>query len=160
MKKLKYVIPFCLLISLILSGCYINLSNSIFEKNKPSKSYYTYEMLSYFKKENPLEVNVLYVNFYRGKRLDEGEILTLRKFFKYLKKDNFIEKPKDLPKAPEYKIFVKFKNNKYVLDIYNNNYISLYPWDGNHEKDYITMKDTYTSYNIFNLCEYVISHNK
>lgn len=160
MKKFKYIIPILLVFSLLLTGCYIKIPNSILEKKKPSISYYTDEMINSFKKEDPLEVNVLYLNFYKGQRLDEGEILTLRKFFKYLKKDNFTEKPKDLPEAPEYKLFITFNHEKYVLDVYNNNYLSLYPWDGDYEKDYITMKDTYTSYNIFNLCEYVISNNK
>ncbi|MFX0548819.1 DUF4883 family protein [Hathewaya histolytica] len=160
MKKYKSLLILILCFSLFLSGCYIKIDTSKFKKKKPSKSYYTNEMLNCFKAEDPTEINVLYLNFYKGKRLEEGEILTTRKFFKYLKSENYIYKPKDLPQNPEYKIFITFSERKFVIDVYNENYISLYPWDGDYEKDYISMKDTYTSYNLFNLCKYIVPNTK
>lgn len=159
MKLFKKTICIFIIFSLFITGC-SSLELYNLKNKKPSKSYYTEKLLSCFEKDDNCEINVLYTNFYKGKRINKGETLIIRKFFKYQKNDSFITNPKNLPKNPEYKLFLTFKKDKFVIDVYNDKLISVYPWDGNLEKDYISMENTYVSYNLFNLCKYVIDKSK
>lgn len=85
----------------------------------------------------------------------------MRKFFKYLPSTNYIKKPSLKDQPPKYKLFINFKKNKkYVIDIYSEIYVTVYPWDGVYEKDYLTMENTYTSYNLYYLCEYIMKNTK
>ena len=40
---------------------------------------------------------------------------------------------------PPYRLYFNFKNKSYVVEVYNEKYLSIYPWDGNYPRDYINM---------------------
>ncbi|KYH35047.1 hypothetical protein CLTEP_10400 [Clostridium tepidiprofundi DSM 19306] len=156
-KKNIYFIPILILIVLFFSSCTVNIDKFI-EKNKPNKFYYTQSLVTDFHNNPNHSVNVLYLNFYKSQKLDKSEILILRKFFKNLKNSDFISKPENLPDKPVYKLFCMFDNKcKYVIEVYNDRFLCIYPWDGYYEEDYIDMKNTYNAYNIMGLCKYVFN---
>ncbi|MEG0642223.1 MAG: DUF4883 family protein [Clostridium sp.] len=147
-KSILFLIIVLATFSLI--GC-----KSLFINEKPSNAYYTKNLLSDLSTYENCHANALYMNFYKGERLEEDEFLIARKFLKYIQPENFIEKPTELPETPVYKMYFTFNESKYVINIYNQKYISIYPWDGDYAMDFIDMSSSYTSYNLFNLCEYI-----
>lgn len=149
MKKLISLF-IIIVMSISLLGC-----KSTFTTEKPGKDYYTKKLISDLSTYENCHSNAVYMNFYKGKRLEVDELLTARKFLKYLQPENFIAKPEDLPDMPMYKMYFTFENSKYVLNIYNQKYISIYPWDGEYKMDFIDISNCYTSYNLFSLCEYI-----
>ncbi|WP_275935971.1 DUF4883 family protein [Clostridium haemolyticum] len=56
---------------------------------------------------------------------------------------------------PKYKIFFSFPQSKerYVLNVYNSEYLSVHPWDGNFPMDYISTKNIPYRFSIYNLCK-------
>ncbi|MBU5900301.1 DUF4883 family protein, partial [Vibrio cholerae O1] len=64
---------------------------------------------------------------------------------KSLKDSNFINE-EDLPNKPLYKIFIDLNSEKYVIDIYGDDLITLYLWDSDVRKDYLSLKDIPNSF--------------
>lgn len=150
LSKLLFV-PAAIIICIIAAGC-----NSIIISNKPSLFYYTNILSKELKQENSYLCIAMDTNFYKEHTLALEDKKTIGNFINNLHKENFINKPKDLPKKPFYKLYFTFKNSKYLMDIYNENYAALYPWDGNYEKDYINMSNIPAAYNLYSLCKYMI----
>jgi hypothetical protein len=146
----------CVFFSLILFGCNYNFSKSIFIKSKPNNYYYTNLLMKDLSLEKPVELYALYMNFYKKKDFSKEDLSTFSDFFNSLNKDSFVEKPAKLPDKPLYKIFLTFSENKYMINVYNENIISIYPWDGAYGMDYIDTSKMYKAYNLYGLCKYLI----
>lgn len=142
-----YLLVFCF----ILTGC-----SSIIEQKKTAAYYYTSLFSECINEDNSFLGTVLDTNFYKEKTLTDDNKTTIKCFIKNLHKENFINKPKDLPQKPVYKMYFTFKKDKYVMNVYNENYVSLYPWDGDYPEDYIDMRSIPISYNIYSLCKFLI----
>lgn len=106
--------------------------------------------------EKPTELYALYMNFYKKKDFPKEDLSTFAEFFNSLNNNSFIEKPADLPAKPLYKIFLTFSENKYVINVYNKDFISIYPWDGSYSMDYIDTSKMHKAYNLYGLCKYLI----
>ena len=154
MKNFKYTIVVFLLLTVIFSSC----SNPISSK-KSSKYYYTNLVAKHLIKDNKIKGNIMDTNFYKEINLSLDDISTIQSFINNLKGSNFINPPKDLPKKPKYKIYLNFQKSKYVINVYNDKYISIYPWDGKFPMDYIDMTGVYLSNNLYGLCENVFHKN-
>jgi hypothetical protein len=146
---------------ILFIGCNIKfgnytINNFTIVKKKPNNLYYTNNLLKNITLESSMKITLLDTNFYNEKELSKEDIDTVKNFSKALKKNNFIEKPKDLPEKPSYKLFFTFKKEKYVMNIYNEKYISVHPWDGTYSMDYINMEGVQPLYNIYGLCKYLI----
>ncbi|MBK5242568.1 DUF4883 family protein [Clostridium sp.] len=153
----KYILLLlCAFLSLNLFGCNCKISKNMFDKNKPNNYYYTSLLMSDLSTEKPTEIYALYMNFYKEKDFDHEDLSIFSDFFNSLKNDSFIEKPADLPEKPLYKIFVSFSENKYIINLYNENFISIYPFDGDYKMDYINTSKMYKAYNLYGLCKYLI----
>ncbi|WP_281419381.1 DUF4883 family protein [Clostridium psychrophilum] len=150
------LIIICIFFSLDLFGCKYDFNKSIYIKNKPNDFYYTNLLMKDLSQEKPVELYTLYMNFYKKKDFSKDNLSTFIQFFNSLNNNSFISKPANLPNKPLYKIFVTFSVNKYVINIYNDKYISIYPWDGNYSMDYIDTSKMYKAYNLFGLCKYLI----
>lgn len=160
MKKVftykKFIIFFIILQILFLIGCDMNPIKLSINSGKPFNFYYTNLLSKNIKLGNTMKCVIFDTNLYKEKELPAEENQTIKNFLNELTRDNFIEKPSDLPQKPIYKIFFKFDNDKYVINVYNNKYISVYPWDGSYSMDYIDMSSVHTANNIYYLCKYVI----
>ena len=49
------------------------------------------------------------------------------------------------------------KKDKYIINVYNKQYISVYPFDGNFSMDYIDMSNIPEAYNLYNLCNFLFN---
>lgn len=161
MKKRFLYIIIVLSIPFILAGCSIkvgnySINNFTVTKNKPNNYYYTNSLAKNLTLESNFKVKLLDTNFYKEKELTKDDIDIIKNFAKSLKKSNFIDKPKELPNKPLYKFFLTFNNEKYVINVYNEKYISVYPWDGSYSMDYVDMDGIQTLYNLFGLCKFLI----
>lgn len=154
MKKL-YILFSIFLISLTLYSC---KSSSIFNLNsKPSTSFYTECLKDLISNSKDIHIKVLCLNYYKAKILSEQEKELIYVFTSLLKDDYFINKPDDLPSKVQYKMFIEDDDNKYVINVYSSKYISIHPWDGKYEEDFLDISDIFNSYNTYDLCKYFIS---
>lgn len=164
MKNKFIYICFVLFISIIFAGCTIKIgdytiNNFYITKKKPNNLYYTNNLAKNLTLESSFKVSILDTNFYKEKELSKEDIDIIKKFVKSLKKSNFIEKPKEISDKPPYKLFLTFSKEKYIINVYNEKYLSVYPWDGIYSMDYINMDGIKPLYNIFSLCKYLIGNN-
>jgi hypothetical protein len=162
MKLKKKFILLCtlIIISILLIGCNYNindLSNIIFNPNKPNNFYYTNILAKNLALETSCKVTILDTNFYKEKELNKDNINIIRYLLKNLNKNNFISKPKALTSKPIYKIYLTFSKDKFVINVYSDKYIAIYPWDGNYPMDYIDMKGIPASLNLYSLCKYLFN---
>ena len=150
-KNSIYLAVLSLMISILLIGC-----NFSYNKKKPNNYYYTNLLAKNLTLSTSCKASTVDTNFYKKQALSEDDIDTIKKFTKAVNKKNFISCPKDLPKKPAYKIIVEFKEEKLIINVYNEKYISIYPWDGSYSMDYLNMSNIETGYNLYNLCKYLI----
>ena len=144
-KKIKLLIFLCFCI--LLTACSLNLNN---EKNV--NNFYTKQLEKTLASNDPVAFSVTDTNFYKEITLSQEDVTTIKSFISNLKSENFIDKPKDIPEKPKYKLYLKFKNEKFVINVYTEKYITLYPWDGFYKMDYIDMTGVFLNYNLYGLC--------
>lgn len=132
--------------------------NKIYLNNKkPNNFYYTNLAAKNIKFISETKFKVIDMNFYKEIELDKDNIDKVTSFLNTLNKDNFIESPKDLPQKLKYKMFITSKNDIYVINVYSNKYISVYPWDGAFQMDYIDMSSIPSSINLYEMCKFIYS---
>lgn len=154
MKCLKKLLVFILVvISLAATGC---TNIDLLHKTKPSAFYYANCLLKSFHTEKSVKASLIDTSYYKNHALTADEVNQTIEFLNKLTKNNFIKKPVKLPSKPLYRMFYSFSNTKYVIDVFNKDYISIYPWDGDFEKDYLNISSIPASCNLYNLCEYAI----
>lgn len=152
MKKLL-IILLSFFIVLFISGC---SKIPISFNNKPSNSYYSKELLNKYKLDGLDKVTAFEVNYSKERPVDEKDAEIINKFLTSVDNSSYISKPSDLPEKSKYKFFIDLKNNdKYVIDVYDEKYVSIYPWDGNYSPDYIDMTNVHTLYNLYGLSKYL-----
>lgn len=150
-----------LVLILPLSGCSFTVGNYKVDnfsvsKKKPFNFYYTNQLAKNLSLSKNCKTIILDTNFYKEKDLVKDDIDTIKKFTKELNKQNFVDKPTNLPAKPIYKLFFTFDKEKYIINVYNERYLSIYPWDGTYPMDYIDMNGISPSYNLHSLCKYLI----
>ncbi|WP_258876434.1 DUF4883 family protein [Clostridium sp. CM028] len=155
-KSKCVLLVICVFFSLSFFGCRYNFDKSIFIKSKPNNFYYTKLLMKDLSLEKPTEHYALYMNFYKKEDFSNEDLSSFTKFFNSLNNDSFIDKPANLPDKPIYKIFLTFSKNKYMINVYNEKFISIYPWDGSYKMDYIDTSKMYKAYNLYGLCKYLI----
>lgn len=152
-KKLRYLITF-IIISILLSSCNFNFQ---FNSKKPNNYYYTNLLAECISKEVSYKCTAINTSFYNEIEISQNDKTTISNLFQKLNSKNFINKPTNLPNKPKYRLMFIFKDSTYLMDIYNEKIISIYPWDGKLEKDYIDLSSIPLSYNINSLCEYLFN---
>lgn len=161
MKNLKKGSSIFIILGLII---FILVSTKFhLNKKKPNNFYYTNLLAKNLTLCTNHKITILDTNFYKTKDLCKEDVKTLKNFLKELRKPNFVAKPISLNTKPKYKIFFSFKGdsneNKYVINIYDDKYISTYPWDGNWEMDYINTKTIPQRFNLYSLCKNTFGEN-
>lgn len=159
LRKLLYFLCTLLIISILLTGCNYAINNTISIKKKPNNFYYTDILSKSMAAEPSYKCTVLNINLSRQKKLDDKNTAIITSMIKSLNTKNFIPKPENLNTKPLYKIFFTFDKNKLVMNVYNERYLSVYPWDGNYPMDYIDVNGISISLNIYNLCNYIFENN-
>lgn len=155
MKKFLYSLLFVLIISTFFFGCGENII--YYNNKKPNNFYYTNLLSKDIKLENSIKCKAIDMNYYKEIEFDKENLNKIVAFLNKLSEDNFIESPSDLPQKPKFKLFFIFGNGEYVINVYNNKYISIYPWDGSFKMDFIDMTSIPASLNIFEICNFIYS---
>ncbi|WP_318737002.1 DUF4883 family protein [Clostridium sp. JS66] len=157
MKKIWLYLSMSFIIAILFVGCNYNLSNIMFNKNKPNNFYYTNLLAKDLTLETSYKCVAVDTNLSKEKEIDSENKLLFKNMLKSLNKNNFIAKPKDLPDKPAYKIFFTFNKEKMVISVYNEKFISIYPWDGNYDMDYIDMNGVPLSLNLYSICKFIFN---
>lgn len=157
LKKILFFLNTLFIITILFTGCNYNFSNIKFQKTKPNNFYYTNALAKDLTLEPTYKCVILNTNFYNEKELSKENADTIKAMLKSLNKNNFISKPTDLAEKPSYKMFLTFNKEKFVINIYNEKYLSIYPWDGNFPMDYIDMTGVPASQNLYSLAKYVFN---
>ncbi|MCR1933600.1 DUF4883 family protein [Clostridium tepidum] len=158
-----YLKKFFNLIILIFISCFFLTScNIVFpidglKGKKPNNFYYTNLLAKNMTFEKEYKVTILETNFYKGKEISKKDKETIKYFTTLLRKQNFKTLEKKPESKPLYKIFFTFKKDKYIINIYNKQYISVHPFDGDFPMDYIDMSSIPEAYNLYNLCDFLFS---
>lgn len=155
LKKISTYLCTLFIISILFVGCNYKFDNISINKNKPNNFYYTNILAKNLTLDSSVKCTALDTNFYKEKDLQKENLDTAKLMLKAVNKSNFISKPKDIPEKPAYKIFFTFSKEKLVINIYNEKYLSIYPWDGNYPMDYIDMTGIPASLNLYNLCKFI-----
>lgn len=154
MKKILYVL--CILsLMILLSGCNKNPSYINLDK-KPSTNYYCTKLNNDIA-SSPYKIKLLDMNMYKEIAIDPTKDTILKDFFSYVKKPYYVSSlPKEIEDA-RYKIYIETSSSKYLINVYDYNYISVQPWDGNFIEDYINQKEIPTYYNLYEYCDYMFN---
>lgn len=157
MKKILFFLNTLFIITILFVGCNYNLSNVNFKKTKPNNFYYSNILAKDLTLESSYKCIMLNTNFYSEKELSKENVDTIKAMLRSFNKNNFISKPADLPEKPSYKIFLTFSKEKFAINVYNEKYICIYPWDGSFPMDYIDMTGVPVSQNLYNLAKYIFN---
>ncbi|AEB75526.1 DUF4883 family protein [Clostridium botulinum] len=150
MKKGSFIF-----IVLALIGSILISSKMYLNRKKPANFYYTNLLVKNLSLYDKYEVKILDTNFYKRQDISNEDIKIICSFFKELKKPNFITPSSSFNEKPKYKIFFSFPQSKekYVINVYNSEYLSVQPWDGDFPMDYISTKNIPFRFSIYNLCK-------
>ena len=168
MKKFLTLI-LLFIISFSFTGCNLNTSQYIIPKSKPSVNYYTnveqgsksFEALNYYTNEiqdkisenSEYTLRIFDMDYYKYYEVNMEEHSILPEFIDSLSAENYsVTLENDL--NPKYKLIIEFSDSKYIINLYDNNLISIYPWDGVFKEDVATMDGISDYYNLYKFCEY------
>lgn len=156
MKKKYSLIFICIILSIFFTSCLKQAPNMPVVKKKPNNFYYTSELYKNLKKDDAYSIKLFETNLYKEVEVSKENNETLNNFISSLKTENFISKPEVLKEKPEFQLFIKANDEKYVINIYDEKYISIHPWDGVFSMDYINMEDIHKAYNLYGFCKYIL----
>ena len=158
MKNIKLLI--ILLLVTLLSGCVFNDPKYINLQSKPTPYYYSNEVYKKIKNNESYSLKVFDVNFYEYHDVSEEDLDVLPAFLESLNNDNYVSEL-DLDETNiKYKLIIQFddnSNDKYVVNVYDKNTVTLFPWDGNLQEDMINMYNVPVRNNIYSFCVYIIN---
>nr|WP_243158863.1 DUF4883 family protein [Clostridium cochlearium] len=120
-------------------------------------NYYTNKLVENINSEPDYQCVIVDTNFYREEYLQKENLSIVKNFLNSINKNSYVlYNKKTIPQKPLYKIFLIFSNEKFVINVYNENYVSIHSWDGYHRMDYIDTSSIPYSYNLYNLCNFLI----
>lgn len=156
MKK-KYIFFILLVILIFFTLINFHTGNFKFSQKNEELNYYTNKLIENINSQSDYECLIIDTNFYREEYLQKEHLATVKNFLTNISKKSFklYDEKKDL-KNPPYKMFLTFKDEKFVINIYNSDYVSIHSWDGYHKMDYIKTSSIPYSYNLYNLCNFLI----
>ena len=151
----KYFITFIfILLIILLPGCNFNKAQYIRPNNKPTINYYTKEIHERLGKNESYKLKIFDLNVYKYYNVTEEEHSILPEFIESLSEKNY-NATIDSNLSPQYKLMIEFSDGKYIINIYDDKLISIYPWDGVYEEDVISMEGVSDYYNLYKFCEYI-----
>ena len=152
MKYLKVVILIILIA--LLNGCSYNTAEYIHVKKKPCLDYYSNEIYNKLLNNEDYSLEIFDTNVYKTFSLDDNEKVIIKDFLSSLSNDSY-QKYTDITKLEPYEIKITFHDSKYIIKIFDNETISIFPWDGVYEEDIVNMSSVPQRYNLYEYCEYI-----
>ena len=160
----RYFPIFFLILILSLSGC-TNM-NTISEYTKPkdkeSANLYASRLDELFVNNKDFKIKIFDMDFYTYYSVNEEDHLVITELLNFLEEKDFsIDDTSTYDNIrPKFKLIVEFTEEKYVFNIYDETFSTLYPWDGIYEEDVFRMDNVPEYYNLYKFCDYVIKVSK
>jgi len=121
-------------------------------KTKNCNFYYTSKLLNKVNEKKDFEIKALYMSYYKTKVLSTEEKGIVIKYLKSVNESDFKESRENKEK-PVYRLYINFKDEIYIIDIFNNEDIGIFPYDGDFQQDVLKMNSKYRCYNLYYLCK-------
>ena len=134
----------------------IAISCIIPAKNKSCNYYYTSKLLKKVNEKKDFEIKALYMTYYKTKVLNPEEEGIVIKYLKSAGEGDFKES-REIKGKPVYRLYISFKDETYIIDIFNNEDICIFPYDGDFQQDVLKMNSKYKCYNLYYLCKNVFN---
>jgi hypothetical protein len=153
LKRFNLIIIILLLLLSTLTGCssenpkYINFST------KPNNHYYTDQLKNKILTDENFTIYVFDTNLYKEIEVSKEENPIIKNFISSLISDNYSN---DEVKNKEiYRLKIVFSDDKYLIKVFDNSVVSIFPWDGNYQEDIISIKDLPLRYNLLDFCNHI-----
>lgn len=152
MKNLRYI-SILLLLLFSLSGCNIQDPKYISFSTKPNNHYYTDELRNKILSNEKFTLYVFDTNLYKEIEVPSEENSIFENFTNTLTNDNYMDDKIDA-KEP-FRLKVVFKDDKYLIKVFNDSVVSICPWDGNYKEDIVSIKNLPLRYNLYDFCKHI-----
>lgn len=153
-KKIN-LIYLAFILAIVLQGCFFDDPKYVHIKEKGSLNYYSNEVYNKILLGEEYTIEVFYTDITEAILIDETESKVIEDFFSSLEEKNFKEY-KDIKEVEPYQIRIKFKaGDKYIIKIYDEERVAVFPWDGTFKEDIIDMKGVPLRYNLYDFCKTV-----
>lgn len=167
MRKNLKIFFICLIFPLFITGCatnFISTLKSPLKLSKPSLHFYTDNLIRTLKNSDNITISIFYSKTGKNKTIPDDYMEKFYLFMDSIKEDYFID-PKESQlnlNDPEYRLTIYVnEESTFVINILNDQYITIHPWDGNYPPDLINISSLHTGNNIFNIVDFLIkNHNK
>lgn len=149
-----------IILSMFLIGCGFDNPEYINLKEKESINYYSNEIYFKILNKEKYTVKMFDTDVSKNTFIDENEKTIIENFLSSLTTSNYLEKSK-LPSTKEaFHLIIEFDDSKYIFNVYDENLVTVYPWDGVFQEDIITSKNVPTRYNLYDFCNYIKNRAK
>ena len=151
MKK-RLSLLFLLFTFLFITSCQVMDYN----KKKPNDFFYTKELYNKIISSKDIKVYLFESNLHKEIDVTAEGVDTIKSFIENLKDESFITKTEDMDYETPYKFFIDMDGDRYVIKIYNDDLVSIHPWDGIYTPDYINSSKVYKAYNLQKFAKYIL----
>ena len=153
-KMIKIPLLLVFLITIIFTFKFLFSTYTINTENKAeAEILYSFKSLD----ENTLSIKVLETKFNAKKTIENDDLVILKNMLKGIDSSVRIENP-NISTQSLFKIYINDDEKKYVIDLYGDDILSLYPWDGTTEKEFISVKKLPNSLNPESICNYIFKN--
>ena len=157
MKKIPFI--FIIFAFLSLCGCNINTSQYINLSKKPCNNHYTNILYKKLNENNNYTLHVFDTNVYKDIEVTSDEKLIISNFITSLNSDNYNNSTNNTLEET-YRIQVIFSDgSRFLIKIFDENYVTLSPWDGVYSEDYINISNVPLAYNLYDFCNHIHNNN-
>ncbi|MGL5822982.1 MAG: DUF4883 family protein, partial [Sarcina sp.] len=101
-------------------------------------------------------IKIIENKFYKEQLVSKEDLKIFLEFFQILD-SNKKSLPLDSDTEYLYKIQITANTQKYFIDVYGNNIISIYPFDGVNPKNFINIEDLPLSLQAESICKYILN---
>lgn len=151
MKKLMKLLPLLILPIILMTSCTLKITK---DTDYPCK--YIDKLKNNLDTYKISSVDLLEVKFNRNFLINDYQSKMLNNSIDYLCIDNLKELDENFNETPTYKLFITFESNeKFVIEIYKDGLVSVFPWDGKGNKEFFTSDNIPEGYKFFNYCEFI-----
>lgn len=150
MKHIKIIIIFVFLF--LLQGCSFKDPKYINFKEKESPNFYINEISSKLLNGEDFSLEIFNTNLYKKIKIDDSEKVVINNFINSLADSNYIDNEKPITDEI-YEMRILFDDEKYIIKVYNENIVTVFPWDGIYEEDIINMVNVPQRNNPMDFCK-------
>lgn len=152
MKKFSLIIIIILLL-LNLTSCRIENPKYINFSTKPNNHYYTDQLENKISNDENFNIYVFDTNLYKEIEVSKEENTIINNFISSLVLENYFDSGTNNKEI--YRIKIVFNDAKYLIKVFDNSMVSIFPWDGNYKEDIISIKDLPLRYNLLDFCNHI-----